>query len=191
MKATVLFTSIILTLVVVSGQPLLSAAVPLDFGISFGHVAQYDDYHTSGLSTHLGLVKGLTERLELLVFVQTELTPDVFGDAQIGVDLAYSLMGKRWDKDGFAGMGVNMLVSIGILAGVHSQEGLFGLDSIVAKLTPIAMGTAHVGKRNRFCTFGIDWNIRDNKVAFIWNILISDFYIRGTWRDDPALRFSH
>jgi hypothetical protein len=169
----------------------MAAAVPLDFGISFGHVAQYDDYHTSGLSTYIGLAKGLTERLELLVFVQTELTPDFFGDAQVGVDLAYSLMGKRWDKDGFAGMGVNMLVSIGILAGNHSQEGAFGLDSIVAKLTPISMGTPHVGKRNRFCTFGIDWNIRDNKVAFIWNILISDFYVRGTWRDDPALRLSN
>lgn len=190
MKAIEPIIAIGLALVFLCVPPSLAAAVPLDFGISFGHVAQYDDHHTSGLSTSVGFTKGLTERLELLVFVQSELTPEFLSDAQFGADLAYSLMGKRWDKDGFAGTGINMLVSIGILAGNHSQQGGFGLDSIVAKLTPIAIGTPHVGKRNRFCTFGIDWNIRDNRVAFIWNILISDFYVRGTWKDDPSLRFS-
>jgi hypothetical protein len=166
--------------------PSLPAALASDFGFSFGHVTQYDAYHESGLSTYLGITKGLTERLEVNVFVQTELTPVFIGDKQFGVDLAYSLMGKRWDAEGFAGAGLNLLVAIGILAGMHSTDHVFGLDSIVVKITPIAIGTSHAGKRDRFCTVGVDWNIRDNNVSFIWNLMISDIYLSGTWRDDPS-----
>ena len=191
MRTTRVMISISITLFLLCMSFPLAATLPRDFGISFGHVAQYDDYHQSGLSTYLGITQGLTEHLELLVFVQTELTPDFLGDAQVGADLACSLLGKRWDKDGFAGAGINLLVSIGILAGTHCEDRVFGLDSLVVKLTPVAMGTPHVGKRNRLCTFGLDWNIRDNQVAFIWNFLISDFYVRGTWRDDPSLSLAN
>ncbi|PKL14172.1 MAG: hypothetical protein CVV52_02900 [Spirochaetae bacterium HGW-Spirochaetae-8] len=190
MKATGYLVHLSIILFLLCLPSTLAAALPSDLGISFGHVAQYDDYHQSGLYINFGFTKGLTERLELLVFTQTELTPDFLGDRQVGADLALSLLGKRWNKDGFAGNGINMLVSIGILAGMHSHDLEFGLDSIVFKLTPIAVGTPHVGKRDRLATIGIDWNIRDHQVSFIWNIMISDFYVRGTWRDDPSLRLA-
>lgn len=174
---------------VIASTPIFAALAP-DFSISFGHVVQYDDYHKSGLSTSAGVTKGLTERLELLVLVQTELTPDFLGDAQVGADLAFSLLGKRWDKEGFAGAGINMLASIGFLAGANSPDHEFEVDSIVVKFTPISLGTPHTGKRDRLCTIGIIWNFRDNRLAFVWNFMICDFYVCGTWRDDESLRFS-
>jgi len=173
---------------ILSCTPLIGADLAKDFGISFGHVGLFDDYYHNGLHTYLGITKGLTGQLEANLYVQSEITPRFFGDNQLGLDIAYSLLGKRWDVDGFAGSGVNMLVSVGILAGYHHMGPLgFALDALVVKLTPVTVGTVHVGKRDRFCTVGLCWNFWDNSVSFQWNFLISDLYLKGTWRDDPWL----
>ena len=181
-RIVMLLAIILITSAAADASPLAE-----DFGISFGHMGLFDDSYRSGLHTYLGVTKGITERLEMNLYVHSEITPRFFGDNQIGLDVAYSLVGKRWDANGYAGSGVNMLVSVGALAGMHNGSGDFGLDSLVCKLTPITVGTSHVGKRDRFCTVGIDWNIRRKSISFTWNFLISDIYLKGTWRDDPSL----
>lgn len=174
---------------VVSLLILLSLTPPMfslanDLGISFGHVGLFDQYYHDGLHVHLGVVKGITERLEANVFTQSEITPTVFGDVQVGLDIAYSLLGKRWDKHGYAGSGVNMLVSLGVLAGSHNPRSAFTIDSLYVKFTPVTVGTPHSGKRDRVLSMGVNWNIHANTFSLVWNFMISDIYVLGTWRDE-------
>jgi len=157
-----------------------------DVGLTFGHVGLFDSYYRNGLHVHLGLTAGVTGRVEVNLFTQSEITPRPFGDVQLGFDVAYSLLGKRWDTEGYAGSGVNMLVSAGMLAGTHNDSGLFQPDSLFVKLTPVTVGTSHVGKRDRFLMVGLDWNLHNNRLSFVWNFMLTDIYLAGTWRD--ALR---
>ena len=164
--------------VTISASPLAR-----DLGISFGHVGLFDNYYKNGLHVHLGIVKGISEHIELNVYTQNEITPTFMGDVQLGMDVGYSLLGTRWDRDGYAGSGVNMIVSVGALAGMHNPSNAFTIDSIVMKFTPLSVGTPHVGKRDRFLTMGASWNIHTRTFSFIWNFMVSDIFLLGSWRD--------
>ena len=169
-------------LLLVLCMPLAALSYARDFAVTFGHMALFDGYQSNGLHGYFGISKGLTEQFEANIFTQVELTPSIVSDVQIGFDVSYSLLGKRWDAEGYAGSGVNMLASAGILTGFHNPEGRFAIDSVFVRLTPVTVGSSHSGKRDRFLSMGLAWNFHEKKLSLLWNILLSDIYITGTYK---------
>lgn len=148
-----------------------------DIGFSFGQANfLFDKHDPSGVGMLLGGTFGLTERLELDVQALTMLTPKLCGDFSVGIELGYSLLGERvFDYDN-AGLGINMLVSVGLFANDHNPDGRFLPTILTLRITPLTVGSPRTGRRERLLPMGIAWNFYSNEFTFFFSAFIFDFY---------------
>ena len=154
-------------------------ALNAEVGVRIGHGALDPDFKNGlGLTLLAGLDFGLTERLELNVEAMTPLVPNPFSEVRAGFELGYALSGKRVAKDGYSGIAINQVVSIGLFT-----DGNFIPTYLTLRVTPLTVGTPASGRRENLLPVGIAWNFRDNSVGLFITVIMYDYYISGTWRD--------
>lgn len=149
-----------------------------DIGIEFGHGNfLFDRYDPSGVGLLTGAAFGLTERLELDAVAMVMLTPRLFGDASIGCELGFCLLGERVFNYDNAGLGINSMVSIGIFANNHNPEKVFLPSILTLRVTPLTVGSPRTGRRERLLPMGLAWNFHTGELSFFFSAFIMDFYV--------------
>lgn len=159
----------------------LLLALPLfadnyDISLSFG----LDNYSWSGkdFSFSYGANLGVSERFEIDVWGISEILPTPFSKNMFGLDVGYSVIGRRTSGSKIAGAGINMLVSLG---GFYITES-HGAGPILS-ITPITVGNPITGRRERLLKTGIGWDFVNNKLIVTFSLMNLDIYVRGTYRD--------
>ncbi len=156
----------------------------LDLGFTFGQGAlSFSKYTDPGLSVVLGTTLGLTQRVELDVTALVELIPNPFASAMLGIEVGVGLLGERSFGDNRAGIGINTMLSAGMLLSDHTPNGQFAPTHVLLAVTPVTVGTPYSGKRERLGKMGVAWNFWDNSFSMYWSVALYDLYVGGTWRD--------
>ena len=148
-----------------------------EIGIRIGHGTLDPDFNNLGMTALAGVDIGLTKRLELNIEVMTPIVPNPFSKAVAGFEIGYSLGGNRTADNGYAGISINHVVSVGFFT-VNLVP-----TYLTLRLTPVTVGTVAAGRRENFLPIGIAWNFRDNSIGLFMSIMVYDHYITGTWRD--------
>jgi hypothetical protein len=148
-----------------------------EFGIRIGQGTLNPDFSNLGLTALAGVDIGLTKRLELNVEVMTPIVPDPLSKAVAGFEIGYSLGGNRTADNGYAGISINHVVSLGLFT-VNLVP-----TYLTLRVTPLTVGTVAAGRRENFLPIGVAWNFRDNSFGLFISIIDYDHYITGTWRD--------
>ncbi len=148
-----------------------------EIGIRIGHGTLDPDFKNLGMTALAGVDIGLTKRLELNIEVMTPVVPNPLSKAIAGFEIGYSLGGNRIADNGYAGISINHVVSLGFFT-VNLVP-----TYLTLRLTPVTVGTVAAGRRENFLPIGIAWNFRDNRIGLFMSIMVYDHYITGTWRD--------
>ena len=148
-----------------------------EIGIRVGHGTIDPDFNHLGMTALAGVDIGLTKHLELNIEVMTPLVPDPFSKAVAGFELGYAIGGNRTADNGYAGISINHVVSLGFFT-VNLVP-----TYLTLRVTPVTVGTVAAGRRENFLPIGIAWNFRDNRIGLFVSIMVYDHYITGTWRD--------
>ncbi len=148
-----------------------------EIGIRIGHGTLDPDFKNLGMTALAGVDIGLTKRLELNIEVMTPVVPNPLSKAVVGFEIGYSLGGNRIADNGYAGISINHVVSVGFFT-VNLVP-----TYLTLRLTPVTVGTVAAGRRENFLPIGIAWNFRDNSIGLFMSIMVYDHYITGTWRD--------
>lgn len=148
-----------------------------EIGIRIGHGTLDPDFNNLGMTALAGVDIGLTKRLELNIEVMTPIVPNPLSKAIAGFEIGYSLGGNRTADNGYAGISINHVVSLGFFT-VNMVP-----TYLTLRLTPVTVGTVAAGRRENFLPIGIAWNFRDNSFGLFMSIMVYDHYITGTWRD--------
>ena len=148
-----------------------------EIGIRIGHGTVDPDFNNLGLTALAGVDIGLTKRLELNIQVMTPVVPDPLSKAVAGFEIGYSIGGNRTADNGYAGISINHVVSLGLFT-VNLVP-----TYLTLRVTPLTVGTVAAGRRENFLPIGVAWNFRDNSFGLFISIIEYDHYITGTWRD--------
>ena len=148
-----------------------------EIGIRIGHGTLDPDFNNLGMTALAGVDIGLTKRLELNIEVMTPVVPNPLSKAIAGFEIGYSLGGNRTADNGYAGISINHVVSLGFFT-VNLVP-----TYLTLRLTPVTVGTVAAGRRENFLPIGLAWNFRDNSFGLFMSIMVYDHYITGTWRD--------
>lgn len=148
-----------------------------EIGIRIGHGTLDPDFNNLGMTALAGVDIGLTKRLELNIEVMTPIVPNPLSKAIAGFEIGYSLGGNRTADNGYAGISINHVVSLGFFT-VNLVP-----TYLTLRLTPVTVGTVAAGRRENFLPIGLAWNFRDNSFGLFMSIMVYDHYITGTWRD--------
>ena len=148
-----------------------------EIGIRIGHGTLDPDFNNLGMTALAGVDIGLTKRLELNIEVMTPIVPNPLSKAIAGFEIGYSIGGNRTADNGYAGISINHVVSVGFFT-VNLVP-----TYLTLRLTPVTVGTVAAGRRENFLPIGIAWNFRDNSIGLFMSIMVYDHYITGTWRD--------
>lgn len=132
-----------------------------------------------GVFTSLGITQGLTPRLEAGLSLIPRLTPEPFEDFYAEAHLGYSLAANRFQGLNQPASYINILGDIGVIAGISSigAPGQTLKKSIFIRLTPITLGNAFYGRRDRIYSAGALFNLDSPSLTFFLNFIISDFFI--------------
>lgn len=84
-----------------------------EIGIRIGHGTLDPDFNNLGMTALAGVDIGLTKRLELNIEVMTPIVPNPLSKAIAGFEIGYSLGGNRTADNGYAGISINHVVSLG------------------------------------------------------------------------------
>ena len=156
---------------------LVAFSASAEIGIRIGHGTLDPDFNNLGMTALAGVDIGLTKRLELNIEVMTPIVPNPLSKAIAGFEIGYSLGGNRTADNGYAGISINHVVSLGFFT-VNLVP-----TYLTLRLTPVTVGTVAAGRRENFLPIGLAWNFRDNSFGLFMSIMVYDHYITGTWRD--------
>jgi len=148
-----------------------------EIGLRIGHGTINPDFKNLGLTALAGVDIGLTKRLELNIEVMSPIVPNPLSKAVAGFEIGYSIGGNRTADDGYAGISINHVVSLGLFT-VNLVP-----TYLTLRITPLTIGTVAAGRRENFLPIGVAWNFRDNSFGLFISIIEYDHYITGTWRD--------
>lgn len=132
-----------------------------------------------GIFASIGVTQGLTPRLEAGLSLIPRLTPDPFEDLYAEAHLGYSLAANRFRGFSQPASYINIIGDIGVIAGINSigAPGQTLTKSIFIRLTPITLGNAFYGRRDRIYSVGALFNLDNASLSFFLNFIISDFFI--------------
>ena len=147
-----------------------------DIALGFGH--QTYKWPEKGISFSYSFSLGLTERMELDIWGNSEAVPKPFASNLFGVDLTFSLLGARSTASRVAGSGINLLLSVG---GFYSPPDN-GAGPMIS-ITPLTVGTPISGSRERLLRTGVGYDFVNWKFVITFSLLSVDYYVRGSWRD--------
>jgi hypothetical protein len=150
-------------------------AAALDFGFDASAQAFGSrDYARAGILPGLyargGAIVGIASRLELEPYIVLELAPDALRGALFGADLTLPLLGSR--VDGY----FNTFLSLGYARGMDLRGDAAGRNYLSLRLTPLAIGCANYGRRDRLFTPGILYELEGKSLTFTFNVLGFDFF---------------
>ena len=89
-----------------------------EIGLRIGHGTINPDFKNLGLTALAGVDIGLTKRLELNIEVMSPIVPNPLSKAVAGFEIGYSIGGNRTADDGYAGISINHVVSLGLFPSV-------------------------------------------------------------------------
>ena len=139
----------------------------------------------SGPGQHIsiGLIGGLTPRLELDFSAVTMLTPKP-GDSLLGaVSLGYSLLAERWINDRVPPNWVSMLAEIGFLGGgtelwAGGFSGATPKAQVFVRFTPLVLGNSFYRRRDRLLALGFAYDLLKQRGSFFFNFFAIDASLR-------------
>lgn len=147
-----------------------AAAGDLALGVSPWSFAGGGDSFT-GTFAGANLAIGLTPSLELGLFGFGELTPSPGSSLMAGAALGLSLAGPR-DPTYF-----NVMIEVGSLVEYRPADGSFASTLVFARLSPLVIGNAFSGHRDRIFSLGLAYDISSGRIFGIWNILILEWFL--------------
>lgn len=147
-----------------------AAAGDLALGVSPWSFAGGGDSFT-GTFAGANLAIGLTPRMELGIFGFGELTPAPGSSLMAGAALGLSLAGPR-DPTYF-----NVMLEAGSLVEYRPADGSLGPALIFARLSPLVIGNAYSGHRDRIFSLGVAYDMGSGRLFGIWNILILEWFL--------------
>lgn len=182
---------VVLLLCAICAFPLFSEGLgTFDLGFTFGTRSHYfeEKYDDSKLALQYGLTIGLSDVYELDVTGTSEVIPDFFeGDnTTMQVLLQRSLLGPRSTGTYISGIGLNTLLGFGLGFSTYHDGGEFYPTHLLFSLTPAAIGTPVMGKREKLFTLTLAVNIYDKSVSLYFDLLSLDLYALGGWWNHPA-----
>jgi hypothetical protein len=157
-----------------------------DLGFTLGtrsHFFEKDD--TAKLAVNYGLTIGVSDVWEVDVTASSQLVPGFFADGGLQVMLQRSLLGFRNSGKNIAGMGYNMLAGFGVGFTTYNQYGKFYPTHLLFTLTPAAVGSPSLRKRERLLTLTLGINLYTQQFSLYLDIITDDFYVLGTYKDHP------
>lgn len=162
-------------LVLLSVLPL-AAGDYHDVALGFGH--QTYKWPEKGISLSYSLSIGLTERMELDIWGNSELVPRPFGSNLLGAELSFALMWPRSTASRVAGSGINTLLSVGGFYRIDNN----GAGPMIA-ITPLTVGSPITGHRERILRTGVGYDFVNWEFVITFSLISIDYYVRGSWRD--------
>lgn len=124
-----------------------------------------------GTFAGVNLAIGLTPRLELGLYGFGELTPAPGSSLMAGAALGLSLAGPR-DPTYF-----NVMAELGSLVEYRPADGRLGSALFFARLSPLVIGNAYSGHRDRIFSLGLAYDVSSGRIFGIWNILILEWFL--------------
>ncbi len=157
-----------------------SGACAQDFAVS---AALWHFPQQSGTFASAGVTLGLGPRLELGASFIPRLTPEAFDDILGEAHLGLSLAGPRVAASGPV-IYVNTILDAGVMLAWHDI--LSGSPARAAsaflRLTPLAIGNAYYGRRDRLLSFGLSRDFGTGALSLFANILSADIYLASGTR---------
>lgn len=167
-----------------SAQPVHAQNVSLSIQ-QWSFIADTAGERISGPGQHvsIGLIGGLTPRLELDFSAVTMLTPKP-GDSLLGaVSLGYSLLAERWINDRVPPNWVSMLAEIGFLGGgtelwARGFSGATPKAQVFVRFTPLVLGNSFYRRRDRLLALGFAYDLLKLRGSFFFNFFAIDASLR-------------
>lgn len=164
----------------VSAQPARAQDISLSIQ-QWSFFADTAGGRISGPGQHvsIGLIGGLTPRLELDFSAVTMLTPKP-GDSLLGaVSLGYSLLAERWINDRVPPNWVSMLAEIGFLGGgtelwAGGFSGAIPKAQVFVRFTPLVLGNSFYRRRDRLLSLGFAYDLLNQCGSFFFNFFAID-----------------
>lgn len=156
-----------------------------DLGISLGTASHWGDtqYDNSRLKLAWGVTLGLNPTWELDVQAHSALVPDFFGDTTVSVLVQKAFLGQRSTGTRVAGIGINSLVGAGVLFSTYNPLEVHLPSHVLLSITPLTVGNPISAKRERLLSVTLAYNFFTSEVSVLFNLLVYDFYLVGTYRD--------
>ncbi len=132
----------------------------------------------SGTFASAGATLGLGPRLELGASFIPRITPEALDDILAEAHLGLSLVGPRVDASG-PGIYVNTILDAGVILAWHNLvSGSPAMTtSAFLRLTPLTIGNAYYGRRDRLLSFGLSRDFGTGAISLFANILSTDIYL--------------
>jgi hypothetical protein len=164
---------LILFVLLVASASLFASS--FDLSLFWGpHV---NDFKAPGVGLATGMNVGITKRTEASLWLGTELTPDLFTDNTLALEVNFALLGVRNTGTAVAGSGINMLLGAGIMATSHNAEKAFRPTDVYLSLTPLTIGNPMLERRERGAKMMLSYNWEEKKVGFMFDLLLFDYYL--------------
>lgn len=141
------------------------------------------DVSQKGVSFSYGVNVGITPRLEGAIWAMSHLTPKPFSDNILALEAQFALMGVRSNYSRVAGSGINAFLGAGTIFSSDNPHNLFLPSEIFVSITPLSLGNPILERREKLAKIMVSYNWFTNDVKFLFNIVLFDYYIKGTWRD--------
>jgi hypothetical protein len=135
-----------------------------------------------GMYGSIGLVQGISSRLELSTFTLAQLTPAPFSSLYQGAGIGLSLLQPRTAELPDAPSFINSFFEAGFLFGIHnlynrSENPLDTTLYLYARVTPLSLGNVYYGSRDRIASLGVLYNLSGKDWGVFWNCAIYDRYL--------------
>ncbi|AEV30494.1 hypothetical protein SpiGrapes_2737 [Sphaerochaeta pleomorpha str. Grapes] len=156
-----------------------------DLGFTLGTNTHFYEhsYDNDAVKFAYGATIGMTDILELDLQANSQLVPRFFADTNVLVMVQRTLQGQRNTGKKIAGIGVNTLVGAGVMFSDYHEGGQFVPTHLLFSVTPITIGSPYAGKRERILSFTLAYNMYNNQISLVMDLLKNDFYVIGTYRD--------
>lgn len=133
-----------------------------------------------GAFASAGVMAGITPRLEAGASLIARMTPEPANDLIVEIHAGYSIFAERFRGSDLPASHLNAILDAGFMIGAHSlYSGGPATVSPAAfvRLTPVAIGNAFSGKRDRLFTFGLLYDFGAKRPALFMNLVSSDFFL--------------
>jgi len=131
-----------------------------------------------GTFVSAGATLGLGPRLELGASFIPRLTPEAFDDILAEAHLGFSLVGPRMAASGPV-IYINTILDAGFMLAWHNlvSGSPDRTTSAFLRLTPLSIGNAYYGRRDRLLSFGISRDFGTGALSLFANMLSTDIYL--------------
>lgn len=133
-----------------------------------------------GAFASAGVMAGITPRFEAGASLISRMTPEPANDLIIEVHAGYSIFAERFRGFDIPASHLNAIIDAGFMIGAHrlySGGPASVSPAAFIRLTPVAIGNAFSGKRDRLFTFGLLYDFGAKRPALFMNLVSSDFFL--------------